>query len=466
MALDSYSGIPELSGEANAIARRRKIAEMMMAQSQEQLPVNQMAGQVVAPVSWTQGLAKLANAYLGKKQADEADKAEQGLANKRQQMVADKLMQIRAVQQGQAGVEGVEARPERTIQAPAPMQQGQVAPNYNTVPETVPAVAGREAVPAVAGDKRKAIMEAVMSNLPEVQKYAGAMQSFEEMDSKYEDKEAARLAAQEQKKLDREAKMEQIKTQIESREMMGQQTNDLRAAMANLQAETRRDIAEQASADRRMIASMRGSGGGGASAYYQPIQTADGVFSFNARTGQMEKVTANGAPVIGSSSDVNLKKQMTSASEEGKLLGKDRGNIASKEDAMSSLTNAKNLLKEGIYTGGYAEAKSNISKYSPLGDKKKLERTQAFVSEIGNTVVPRLQEFGGNDSNEELKYLKGIMGGEITLEKGALERVLNSSEAKIRRGIDRVKKGQPTNGAATGGVVEYVRDANGKLRPK
>ena len=56
---------------------------------------------------------------------------------------------------------------------------------------------------------------------------------------------------------------------------------------------------------------------------------------------------------------------MTSASEEGKLLGKDRGNIASKEDAMSSLTNAKNLLKEGIYTGGYAEAKSNISKFSP-----------------------------------------------------------------------------------------------------
>ena len=132
MALDSYSGIPELSGEANAIARRRKIAEMMMAQSQEQLPVNQMAGQVVAPVSWTQGLAKLANAYLGKKQADEADKAEQGLANKREQMVADKLMQIRAVQQGQAGVEGVEAQPERTIQAPAPMQQGQADLNaYN-----------------------------------------------------------------------------------------------------------------------------------------------------------------------------------------------------------------------------------------------------------------------------------------------------------------------------------------------
>jgi len=183
MALDSYSGIPELSGEANAIARRRKIAEMMMAQSQEQLPVNQMAGQVVAPVSWTQGLAKLANAYLGKKQADEADKSEQGLANKRQQMVADKLMQIRAVQQGQAGVEGVEAQPERTIQAPAPMQQGQVAPNYNTVPETVPAVEGRKAVPAVAPNPRKAMEMALMDNNPEIQRLAQAMQYFDTQDA-------------------------------------------------------------------------------------------------------------------------------------------------------------------------------------------------------------------------------------------------------------------------------------------
>ena len=183
MALDSYSGIPELSGEANAIARRRKIAEMMMAQSQEQLPVNQMAGQVVAPVSWTQGLAKLANAYLGKKQSEEADKAEQGLANNRKQLVAEELNKVRKIAEGIPGVEGIVAQPERTIQAPAPMQPNQVAPNYGTVPETVPAVAGREAVPAVAGDKRKAIMEARLSNLPEVQRYAETMQYFDTQDA-------------------------------------------------------------------------------------------------------------------------------------------------------------------------------------------------------------------------------------------------------------------------------------------
>jgi hypothetical protein len=254
MALPIYDNIPELSPEANAIARRRKIAEAMLAQSQEQQPTNQMAGQVVAPVSWTQGLAKLAQAYVGRKQAEDADKAEQGLANKRQQMVADTLAKLQQTAQGSAGVEGIEAQPERTIQAPAPMQPNQTAPNYNTVPETVPAVAGRAAVPAVAPNKRQAIMDAMMSNLPEVQKYGGAMLGFDEMDAKYAQLDETRLANIEQKKLDREAKMEQIKSQIESREAMGQQANDLRAAMANLAAETRMDIANQASADRRFIA--------------------------------------------------------------------------------------------------------------------------------------------------------------------------------------------------------------------
>jgi hypothetical protein len=192
MSLPIYDNIPELSPEANAIARRRKIAEAMLAQSQEQQPTNQMAGQVVAPVSWTQGLAKLAQAYVGRKQAEDADKAEQGLANKRQQMVADTLAKLQQTAQGSAGVEGIEAQPERTIQAPAPMQPNQTAPNYNTVPEVVPAVAGRAAVPAVAPNKRQAIMDAMMSNLPEVQKYGGAMLGFDEMDATAKDKKDAR----------------------------------------------------------------------------------------------------------------------------------------------------------------------------------------------------------------------------------------------------------------------------------
>lgn len=429
MALPIYDNIPELMPEASAITRRRKIAEMMLAQSQEQQPSNQMAGQVVAPVSWTQGLAKLAQAYVGRKQSDDADKAEQGLANKRQQMVADALAKIQGMAQGQAGVEGVEAQPERTIQAPAPMQPNQVAPNYNTVPETVSAVAGKAAVPAVAPNKRQAIMDAMMSNLPEVQRYGAVMQGFDESDKKAEE---SKLARKEKFENDRALALEKIDEQFRNKMISQEQAESFKMAVANMRDDTTRDLAA-------MVAASKGGSGGGNS-YSVPVQTKDGIYAFDTRTKTMTKMSdANGNAIIGSSSDVSLKKDMQSASEEGKLQGKDKGNIASKEDAMSSLVKAKKLLDDGIYTGGYADIQSKAAKYNPLADKKKLENTQAFSAEIGNVVIPRLQEFGGNDSNEELKYLKGIMGGDITVEKGALEKVLKSSEEKIQRGINRAK---------------------------
>ena len=446
MALPIYDNIPELGAEANAIARRRKIAEAMLAQSQEQIPSNQMAGQVVAPVSWTQGLAKLANAYLGRKTSEDADKAERGLADKRQQMVADALANINKTAQGSAGVDGIETQPERTIQAPAPMQEGQVAPNYNTVPETVPAVAGRAAVPAVAPNKRQAIMDAVMSNLPEVQKYGGAMLSFDEADRKTED---AKVARKEKFENDRALALEKIDEQFKNKMISQEQSESFKMAVANMRDDTSRDLA-------RFLAANKGSGGGG-SAYSVPVQTKDGIYAFDTRTKTMTKMSnADGSPIIGSASDVSLKKEIQSASEEGKLLGKDKGNIASKEDAMFSLQNAKKLLDEGIYTGGYADVQSGADKYNPMADKKKLERTQAFTAEIGNVVIPRLQEFGGNDSNEELRYLKGIMGGDITVGKGALEKVLKSSEEKIQRGIDRAKSAN----SGAGNVMKFDAQGN------
>jgi hypothetical protein len=279
MAYPIYDNIPELSPQAAAIARRRKIAEAMLAQSQEQTPSVQMAGQVVAPVSWTQGLAKLAQAYVGNKQAEDADKAEQGLANKRQQMVADELAKIQGMAQGQAGVEGVEAQPERTIQAPAPMQPNQVAPNYNTVPETVPAVAGKAAVPAVAPNKRQAIMDAMMSNMPEVQKYGAVMQGFDEMDSKSQDKKDAALQAfQDKKELlemqvreGRISKEQATQQNFENMKVLKQMGLDMQGAIASQTSADRRYMADMASADRRYGVDNRPSRAGEVTPTGEPL---------------------------------------------------------------------------------------------------------------------------------------------------------------------------------------------------
>ena len=131
----------------------------------------------------------------------------------------------------------------------------------------------------------------------------------------------------------------------------------------------------------------------------------------------------------------------SAATEKGKLVGKDSGASITRQDALTSVSRANALLDAGIYTGGYANLRSNAAKYTPFADKKRLSNTQEFLSEIGNTVVPRLQEFGGNDSNEEMRYLKGIMGGDITAEPAALKSVLKNVEDKIKRGIERSKNG-------------------------
>lgn len=126
----------------------------------------------------------------------------------------------------------------------------------------------------------------------------------------------------------------------------------------------------------------------------------------------------------------------------GKLTGEQVAQIQGKEDALSAVRSAQTLLKSGIYTGGYGPMQEAVAKFTPIGSKARLANTEQYRALIGEVVIPRLQEFGGNDSVEELRYLRQVVGGEITLEKKALERILQQAEQKIQRGIKRVQEQQ------------------------
>jgi hypothetical protein len=113
--------------------------------------------------------------------------------------------------------------------------------------------------------------------------------------------------------------------------------------------------------------------------------------------------------------------------------------IQGKENTISALTRAKEILKEGIYTGGMANAKMAVSKYTPFGSQGKLENTEKYLAYVSTTVIPLLKEFGGNDSNEELKFLQRLVGGEITLEEETLKEIIDSAIIKTQRGIERTQ---------------------------
>ena len=125
----------------------------------------------------------------------------------------------------------------------------------------------------------------------------------------------------------------------------------------------------------------------------------------------------------------------------GMDVGKQAAGIEGKYSALDSLAEAKKMLKSGIYAGAYGPEQMAAAKYTlgAAGSKQRVENTEQFMSHIGNVVIPRLQEFGGNDSVEELKYLQRVMGGEQRLEPKSLERILDSADRKINKGIERVQ---------------------------
>jgi hypothetical protein len=59
----------------------------------------------------------------------------------------------------------------------------------------------------------------------------------------------------------------------------------------------------------------------GGTPYFTPVQTAKGVYAFNARTGQMELVQAGGSPVVGSAADPNLQRNLSAAKATGTVEG-------------------------------------------------------------------------------------------------------------------------------------------------
>ena len=92
---DLYADIPELSAESQAIARRRKIAEAMMQQGQAPLESMGKAGGAPIPISWTQGLAKMMQAYVGGKQISDTEAADKALADRHTGMETDAVSKVR-----------------------------------------------------------------------------------------------------------------------------------------------------------------------------------------------------------------------------------------------------------------------------------------------------------------------------------------------------------------------------------
>jgi hypothetical protein len=126
----------------------------------------------------------------------------------------------------------------------------------------------------------------------------------------------------------------------------------------------------------------------------------------------------------------------------GKIIGEGVANIENQYSLQTGVSDALKLIDKGIYAGAYGPEKGFVAKFSggAIGDSKKVQNTEVFMANIGEIVIPRLQQFGGNDSNEELKYLQKVVAGDQRLEPESMRRILASAEKKIANNIARLQK--------------------------
>ena len=137
--------------------------------------------------------------------------------------------------------------------------------------------------------------------------------------------------------------------------------------------------------------------------------------------------------------------------EAGKNIGAKVANIEDQYSLQTAIQDATKLVGQGIYAGAFGPEKGFVAKYSGgmIGDAKKVQNTEVFMANIGEIVIPRLQQFGGNDSNEELKYLQKVVAGEQRLEPESMKRILESAERKTNNNIARLQ--QQVKTGKTGG---------------
>lgn len=124
----------------------------------------------------------------------------------------------------------------------------------------------------------------------------------------------------------------------------------------------------------------------------------------------------------------------------GKVVGENVANIENQYSLQTGIKDALDILKDGIYGGAFGPEKGFIAKFTGIGDPKKVQNTEVFLSNIGEIVIPRLVQFGGNDSNEELKYLQKVVAGDQRLEPESMKRILASAEKKIQNNLARLQK--------------------------
>lgn len=416
----------QFDSEQERIRSMRNYARMLQDQS-FQAPQGEMVSGIYVAPSWTQHLANALKGYMGGRLQNQAGQAEK--ANE-------------------------EARSEATRRSLAEFLR-----NAQGAPENAPGDGMGPVQPARQPDMRQAYGSLLNAPSPQLQQMG--LQGL----SQIPEMEARAAERQQDREMRVAAQQEQIKARAEQLQLAHQQ----RMEMLQAQNASREQMAQAQRDFMREMAAMRQQAGGGAQPYYQPVQTAQGVFAFNARTGKVEPVMgAGGQPIVGAAADPALQGAIagakSSASTEGKATAQRKIEapqvIAQGEETIR-------LVDDLLKAPGFKQAVGG----SRLLGVQKIPGTSAKDFDV------RLDQLKGQQFLQAFESLKG--SGQITEIEGkkatdAIARMdAAGSEAEftkaarefqsvIRQGVERARGAQ--GGQAPAAQRKRIRfDANGNI---
>ncbi len=252
-------------------------------QAQYQAPQGRMVGNIYVAPNPLEYLAAGLRSLGGMRGQQMAEDELRQLQTSRQQAVADALRGFN---------ENMEDRPEEVLPPDV------AGPPQPARPQNIPA-AYQALMQAPDPSLRQMGMQGI-TRLPELQ-------------AQKEERQAQRDFQRQQVELQNQQFIERLQMQHQMRLEAMREQNASREQMAQAQ----REFQEQ-------MANIRSSIGTSSQPYFQPVQTAQGVMAFNARTGRVEPVVgSSGQPIIGAQYDPALQGSLagskTGATTEAKL---------------------------------------------------------------------------------------------------------------------------------------------------
>ena len=417
-------------------------------QRQSAMPQGRMVGRTYVAPNFLENVAAGLRQYGGIKGEQQVTGEINQLRTKREGMDADAMVKFASALRGE---------PARDIQPATPMDdEGNMMP-----------VARKEAVSPDVMAGYGALMGAYNPQM----RQAG-MQGMAQIPQMQEQRQFQRdqLAAQNQAKLEaaqmaQQAKAEQMALAHQQRMDVLAAQNASREQMAQAQREFQQQMQKQSQEFQQSMRQL----GGSVQPYFQPVQTAQGVMAFNARTGRMETIAgADGKPVIGAQADPALQGAIAgskkSATELAEGVSAARGEARKADMFLQQLTQAEDILKKGPTASGVGavvDAAGRVVGASTPGAQRagQLEALSGWL--VAN--VPRME---GPQSNFDVQNYMTMAGkiGDRTVPVQERMAALN----EVRRLQEKYKSSaeQRMGGAPSPTTPKRIKlDAQGNIIP-